>query len=210
MARKKVFTLISGEGVRIGEGSKIIPAKTFSRAISASEVLQRIEEDAKEYKKSVAHETEKLKEKGQELGFEEGFAQWADQMALLQSEIKVARGQLEQIAIPIALKAAKKIIGRELELSETAVVDIIANNLKAVSQHKQITIYVSRADYDTIEQNKSRLKDVFENAESLVIRPKKEVNPGGCIIETEAGIIQADLDSQWEIIEKAFKKHFSE
>lgn len=205
MAKKKVFTLISGEGVRLGDGSKIIPANTFSRAVTAAEVLNRIEDDAKQYKLSVADEIEKIKEQAQAKGFEEGFAKWADQLALLQSELKKARVSLEKMVLPIALKAAKKIVGRELELSETAVVDIIANNLRAVSQNRQVIIYVNRQDYDTIEKNKDKLKAIFDNLESLTIRPKSDVNPGSCVIETESGIIQADLENQWQILEKAFQ-----
>ena len=49
---------------------------------------------------------------------------------------------------PVALEAAKKIVGREIEASEDTIVDIVSNSLKAVSTHKKITIYVNRKDLE--------------------------------------------------------------
>ena len=104
----------------------------------------------------------------------------------------------------MALKAAKKIVGRELEVSEDATVEIIANSLKAVAAHKKIIIWVCKTDIDRLERRKDRLKEVFEHLESLSIRPREDIEPNGCVIETESGIINAQLEHKWEALAKAF------
>jgi type III secretion protein L len=101
-------------------------------------------------------------------------------------------------------KAAKKIVGRELELSEDAIVDIVSSSLKAVAQHHKITIYVNKKELAILEANRPRLKNIFESLESLSLRERNDIAPGGCVIETEGGIINAQLDNQWRILEKAF------
>src|SRR5690606_15262613 len=111
---------------------------------------------------------------------------------------------MQAVVVPIALKAAKKIVGKEIEASEKTVVDIIANSLKAVSQHKKIRIYVNPKEFDIIEENREKIKKIFENLEALSILPQDDVSPGGCIIETEGGIINAQLENQWMILENAF------
>lgn len=205
MSKKKLFTLIYGDSIHAAPRAKVVPADSFSKLVDAEEVLQRIKDDAEKYRKEVVAESEILKEQAQKEGFEAGMAKWADHIVKLEREIALVRKEVEKVLIPAALKAAKKILGREIELSDSATVDIVANVLKSVSQHKKITIYVNKSDLEKLEKNKNTLRQVFENLESLSIRARDDVNPAGCIIETEAGIINAQLDHQWKALERAFE-----
>lgn len=201
---KKLFTLIYGETNKIVPNKKIIPAEDIGVLLEAQEILQHVKEDAEKYKLEVAHECEKLKEHAQQEGFAEGYQKWADHIANIEAEIIKVRQDLEKMLIPVALKAAKKIVGREIELSEDTIIDIVSNSLKAVSQHKKITIYVNKRDLDPLEKGRPRLKQIFESLEVLSLRERADVVRGGCIIETEAGIINAQLENQWSALERAF------
>lgn len=44
----------------------------------------------------------------------------------------------------------------------------------------------------------------MEYADVLLLSPKASVSPGGCIIETETGIVNAQLDVQLAALEQAF------
>ena len=203
---KKFFSLIHGDQVRIAPETKVIAKEAISTIATAEEILQRVQEDAKLYRTEVTTECEAIKEKAFQEGFEEGFSQWSNHLAELETAIIQVRGEFEQVLAPVALKAAQKIVGRELESSKNTVVDIVANSLKSVAQHKKITIYVNPDDFDTVDHKREHLKEIFENLESLSIQPKEDVTVGGCIIETERGIINAQLENKWIILENAFKK----
>jgi type III secretion protein L len=56
-----------------------------------------------------------------------------------------------------------------------------------------------------LEAAKSQIKKVFEHLESLSIQERSDIEPGGCMIETEAGIINAQLENQWRSLEIAFE-----
>lgn len=202
---KKFFSLIHGGDVRLAPNSKIIPAAEISTILSAQEVLLQVKVDAEKYKISVVAEAEKLKEQAQKEGYEAGFKEWVAHIAKLEAEISKVHSDLERMVMPVALKAAKKIVGREVELSETVISDIVANNLKAVAQHKKITIYVNKKDLSTLEMSRPKLKQIFESLEALSIRERADILPGGCIIETEGGIINAQLESRWRVLEAAFE-----
>lgn len=203
---KKLFSLIYGDQIHLAPGNKIVPAHDFSVLLEAQEILERVKQDTEKYRLQVAKESEQIKENAYKAGYEEGYKAWAEQLVNLESEIKSVHENLQQMVMPVALKAAKKIVGRELELSENTIVDIVASNLKAVAQHKRVTIYVNRKDWEIVEKNKLRLKELFENVESLSVRARDDVEPGGCIIETEVGIINAQLEHRWRVLEKAFEK----
>lgn len=205
MSEKKVLSLIYGDRVHKAPKGKVIPAKELSKLISASELLTQVKKEAEKYRLEVAKECEVLKEQTQKEGFNAGFEKWTEKLAELEAEIASVHKAMEKTVIPVALKAARKILGRELELSETAIVDIVATKLKAVASHKRITISVNKEDFDRLENGKERLKKLFENLETLSIRPRADIERGGCVIETEGGIINAQIENQWEIIERAFQ-----
>jgi len=203
---KKFFSLIHGENVHIAPNTKVISGKEFSTLLDAQEVLREVKKDAEKYKVEIVSECETLKEQAQKEGFELGFTEWAEKIVELEMEIKQVRKDMERVIAPIAVKAAKKIVGREIEASESTILDIITNSLKAVAQHKKVTIYVNRKDLEIVEKKREQIKTVFENLEALSIRPKDDITEGGCIIETEGGIINAQLENQWLILEHAFQK----
>lgn len=204
MTSKKFFTFIRGGSVHVAPKTKILPAEAFSALLDSTELLEKVRQDAEQYRIEVTAECEKLKEQAQHAGYEAGFQEWAQHIANLEQEIINVRKELERLLIPVALTAAKKIVGREIELSEDTIVDIVMNSLKAVSQHKKITIYVNKKDLDPVEKHRTRLKEIFESLEVLSVRERNDVLPGGCIIETEGGIINAQLENQWNALERAF------
>ena len=202
---KKIFSLIYGDGVHIAPQAKIIPAEACSQLIESADILDLIKKEAEEYRLQVIKECEQIKENAQKEGYEAGFEKWAEHLIHFENEIAKVHQELQQLVIPIALRAAKKIIGREIELSETTIVDIVASNLKTVAQHKKITIYVNKKDLEILENHKPRLKEIFEHLESLSIRPRDDIELGGCVIETEVGIINARMEHRWLILTKAFE-----
>lgn len=204
--KKKFFSLIHGEEVHVAPETRVISGTEYSQALEAYQILEAVKKDAFKYRQEVAEEIEKLKEQAQKEGFEAGFKKWLEEIVKVEEEIIKVRKETEKAALPVALKAAKKIVGRELELSENAIVDIVSNSLKAVVTHKRITIYVNKKELEALEKNRNKIKDLFENLEILTLRERPDVEPGGCIIETEGGIINAQLENQWRILENAFDR----
>lgn len=201
---KKFFSLIHGGTVHIAPKTKVIPKEEVQQFLDGQSLLSEIKKDSDQYRMEVAVECEKLKEQAQAEGYEEGFKTWLEHIAKLEEEINKVRKEFEKMLIPIALKAAKKIVGREIELSENTIVDIVSNALKAVATHKKITVYVNKKDLDILEKNKPKLKQLFEVLEAFNLRERSDIPQGGCVIETEGGIINAQLENQWRTLEKAF------
>lgn len=204
-SNKKYFSLIYGDTIRQSSESKIIPQEDFSKLLTAEEVLQAVLKDAEKYRKEVAAECEALKDQATKDGFAQGYQEWTGQLASMEQEICKVQQEMQKLLMPVALKAAKKIVSAELALQPAAIVEIVTNALKSVSQHKRIVIYVNKNDLAVLEQSKNKIKDIFESLESLSIRDRDDVEQGGCIIETEGGIINARLKDRWKNLEAAFE-----
>lgn len=201
----KFFSLISGKEVRVAPGKKKIPQEEFSLAQSAFELLKKVEEETEELKQKTVIEAEEEKKIGFEQGFQAGLESFNKHLHALDLELKELRTEIQKKMLPLTLSAARKIIGEELKLHPDRIVDIVLNSLKPVTQHKKIIIYVNKADLMALEQERPKIKTIFEHLQSLSIEERDDIEPGGCIIETEAGIINAQLENQWRALESAFE-----
>lgn len=204
----KFFSLIEGDNVHIAPDVKVVPGKEFSKLVNAQELTRQVKKEETAYRKSVSIECETLKEAAELAGFEEGLKQWNQHIAQLEDQIKKVRQEMEKTLVPLALTAVKKLIGRELETEPDTIIDIITTALKTVTQHKKIALYVHKGDLDRVEGERSRIRQLFEHLESLSISARGDIQPGGCIIETESGIINAQLESQLKALETAFRSFF--
>ncbi len=203
-----LFTLIEKEEIHPAPQTKIIPADQFSKLIDASALLNKTYEEEAAYRIQVGKECETLKESSQAAGFEAGLKKWSEQIALLEQEIVKVRKEMESAIVPLALTAVKKIIGKELDAKPEIIVDIVATALKTVSHHRKIVIYATPSDVEHLEAQKPHLKSLFEHLETLSISARGDIHPGSCVIETEAGIIDAQLETQLQALEAAFLNFF--
>lgn len=184
---------------------KIVPVAAFGKVVESQKLLEVVKHEAEEYRKSIVQECEEIKAHAEKEGFEAGYTAWAEMVRILEKEVTLVREELQKSVMSVALKAAKKIVASELEIRPDAIVDIVMSTLKTVAQHKRIVVYVSKKDFSTVEKGKNRLKTIFEELETLSLREREDIEPGGCIIETEGGIINARLEDRWKTLEAAFE-----
>lgn len=203
----KFFSLIYQGEVHPSTEEKVIPAEDFSTLVRASEVLERAEQDAENYRQETQKECQQLKDKAQKEGFQEGLKQFNEHLISFERSLRVLRLELQNQIIPIALKAAKKIVGSQLELKPDAIVDIVQQALAPVMQNHRFVIYVNKADKEILEAQKPKIKSILEQVQVLAIHERADIAPGGCVIETESGIINVKIEDQWRALESAFEKY---
>lgn len=201
----KFFSLLNSKEIHLAPGEKTIPASEFSELLNAKEIIEIAKEDAVQYRQETTHEAEKIKENAFQEGFQEGLVSLNTHILKLDQELKTLRSDIQKKILPLALMAARKIMGEELKMHPDRIVDIVLTSLKPVTQHRKIVIYVNRTDLEALETNRSKIKNIFEHVENLSIQERDDIEPGGCMIETEAGIINAQLENQWRALESAFE-----
>lgn len=201
----KLFNLISGKEVRLAPEVRVVPKEEFSHIIEAKELLETIKQEGVEHRAEIAKEGERLFEEEKERGFQAGLEQWTEHIKILEEEKEKVRSEIEKVIAQIALITTKKIIGRELKQDPKTLIDIVSKNLKSVTSHRKITIFVNKNDLDLFHENRETLKKLFEEIDSFAIQHREDISEGGAIIETESGIIDARVESLWKTIEKTFE-----
>lgn len=203
----KYFSLIYQGDIHAATDKKVIPAEAFSELLTAAEIIEKAKADSEILQKEMDEKAKNLHQAAKEEGFEEGLAQLNDHLINFEQETKRIRHEMHKLILPLALKAARRIVGKQLELHPDTIVDIVLQAIKPATHSQRLTIYVNKEDLEALEKEKESIKELFEQLDSLTIQPADDVSRGGCKIVTESGVINAELDQQFRLIEAAFKKY---
>ena len=203
----KFFSLIFQGELHPAKGKKILRKEEYSTILSAEEVLEKAKEDSAALLKQAEFDAIGLRKKAEEEGYDEGLGRFNEHLVRFDQEIARLRHEMQQMVLPLVIKASQKIVGKQLELNPETIVDIVMQALAPAVQNHRITIFVNKEDKDILEANKPRLKEILEQVDSFSIQERADVEKGGCIIVTEAGIINATMENQWRALEAAFNKY---
>lgn len=178
----------------VGEADKIIE--------KGREEANRIKREAEAILKKVEAAREEARKKGYEHGKEEGLKQVTELLVkATHSKEKMFDG-VEKDLVGLVYDIAEKIISRDLSERETAVIDLIRQALHAAIGEK-IMILVNPADIEIVRKHHPALMQVLDSSRTLQVRADEKVAPKGCLIESEIGTIDAQLETQLEAIRKA-------
>jgi len=202
------FFSFSKEEIYPSPEEKIISSKDFPILKEASEILEKAKEDISKYREKVKKDSVTIRKKAKEAGFQEGLEILNQHILKLDETIKNLNEEYEKKIIPIAIKAAKKIVSEELKIYPETIVNIIKGALKPVAGHIKVKILVNKKDLDILEKEKPKIRETLEQVQVFALEERNDIEPGGCIIETEKGIINAQLENQFRALEAAFKAFF--
>lgn len=184
---------------------------------SKEEMVTYARSEAEEILHKAMQEAEAIKEQARESGAEEA-RRMAEEGA--SDKVKEALATLNQAVIErkkiikdgeseilrLALKVAEQIIRSEVSLHRDVSLNIVSDAISRVNDREQVIIRVNREDLENIKKYKDRIGSVVDGIKSLSIIEDSTVEPGGCIIETNLGYVDARISTKIAAIEEAFRK----
>lgn len=117
--------------------------------------------------------------------------------------------EAEKEAVDLSIAIAKKIVGNEILTNKSVITHIVKEALKRVEGHDQIKILVNPSEIDILNIARNELNDIVQCMDKVEIAADDAVAPGGCIIHTNIGDIDARIEKQLKIVEDAFKQENS-
>jgi len=171
---------------------------------------KQIEDDAVaafEFEKKQAEEQGRAA--GRETGFTEGKEEVNRLIQRTQTILERAqdkRGEIleetEQQIIDLVLLISRKVIKVISENQRNVVISNVGQALRKVKGRGNITIRVNLLDLKLATDHKKDFIELVEGAKSIQIIEDSTVDPGGCIIETDFGEIDARISSQLAELEQ--------
>ena len=182
-------------------GSVVKRAVVEARA-EARRLLAEAESEAQRVREEAEAEARELRERAFAEGREAALSELSGLLLDARERRDAALAEAERDLLRLAVKLAEKIIGREVERDPTALADIVAAALRHTRQNEMLTVRVNPSDLPLVEAYRSRL-DPAGRARFLDIVADPRVRHGGCVIESESGTVDAQLDTQLRVLERA-------
>lgn len=200
-----LFSLIYKGDIKKTSKKKVLRAEEFSQLLEIQDLIKETQDDIQRLQEETTTQCATLKKEAEEEGLQLGLVKFNTQLIYLDQKVREMQHEMQKVVLPLALKAAKKIVGEQLDINPQSIIEIVMQALKPVRQNHEIKIYVSKEDKEALESAKEKLKALFDQLRILTIDEREDLTKGSCIIETEAGIINATLENQWRALEAAFE-----
>lgn len=199
----------------------------FEAKEEAERIINQSQEKADEILTKAKTELEGIIETAQQQAHEKGFNEGKEEgikageelikraLAEIQDVLISAKHKREEIIqanqkiiIELALMIARKIIKTELATNKEAILKNLNQALKKVKDKEEIKVKVNPVDLEELGTRKKEFLAQVSGLEGINFEEDKNIEPGGCIIETNFGLIDATISSQLEIVQEALGCRF--
>ena len=127
-------------------------------------------------------------------------ARFSEELARARMQAGQMIAGAEREILELALTVANKIVGRDLERDREVLLEIVANAITQARMAKAMIVRVNPKDAATLREKRAKLMELVGRQVDLAVRDDADVEPGGCIIQTEFGTIDGQLKTQYEML----------
>lgn len=219
------IAVLREEAERILQETEGMVIEILERARGEANVLiGNAREEANGLIMSAQQEAEKMKTNALEQGHREGL-----QLAFreIEEQRKKARQECEQLVtagahekatlirsaepeiVGLAVAVAEKVLAREIKTDPTIILDIVREALKLAGEADNVRVMVNPDDADTVKYFAPQLIEPDQKLGDLAVESDRRIERGGCLVETEKGIVDARLQTRRFNIENAVMEGIS-
>lgn len=172
------------------------------RRIDDRNLISRAQEEADSIKETAAKE-----------GYRAGFEQAENDISLLRAKIadfvSAKKEVFEYIApdiLEISVDIARKIIKKEVEQNPQVILDLIVDVMRTLSKEEpRITVKLNPLQVDLVKTELPEYISSMGIEAKINVVGDDSIEEGGCILNTNNGIVDASLDTQLQIVKEALK-----
>jgi flagellar assembly protein FliH len=124
-------------------------------------------------------------------------------MGSIKKEFVHLQSQSEEILMRFALGIAELVVKRQVRLDPTIVLAQIKEALLRVVGVEHIKVRVHPSDEAMVREQRASIMAHSDALRDIVIEGDAKVEPGGCILESDSGNVDARLSTQLKKIESA-------
>jgi flagellar biosynthesis/type III secretory pathway protein FliH len=183
---------------------RVLDAKEKAEQIltQAQAEATRIHDEAERVLEDTKVKREKSIKKGYAEGESKGLAQVTEKLIQLQRLREEFYQQAEPEVIRLVMSIAEKVIGQIVEENPKLIRSVIKKALER-SLGDRIVVRLSPEDYKVATAEESEFREVIDRTKRITFRQDDTIAKGGCVVETEVGTIDAQIETQLKAIRKA-------
>ncbi|MFH1829443.1 MAG: FliH/SctL family protein [Pseudomonadota bacterium] len=195
----------------IVDSSGIVHKKVLDASEEAGRILRdaeakavRITEESRKVLLDAEVKREDAIKKGYAEGESKGLAQVTEKLLNVEGIKERFYNEAEPQVMKLVMSIAEKVIGRIVLENQDMIRSVVHQALEKVIGDR-ITVKLNPEDYKRIMEADHEFRDVVDRTRRLMFREDESITRGGCIVETEVGTIDAQIDTQLAAIRKALE-----
>lgn len=135
-----------------------------------------------------------------------------DQIASFLRAIEVSKSSiasnLEHVTLRLSLEMVKKIISQEVSLQPELVLSVLKKSLTYIGDREKIVVRVAPDDFEQVSGRQNFWLPIADRLKNITIEPDSRISKGGCILESNSGVIDAQLGVQFEELAMLVEKEW--
>ncbi len=187
---------------------RVVKAADVATVRSAAEIVAAAETQAAQIREDAKAAYEEERKKGYDKGIADGKTEIAMQKLDLVDSSVAFMENVEEKMSEIVMKALKSCVA---EIGDREmVIQIVRKTMAAVIRtQRQVTLKVAPELVETVRSRVSELTATFPTIETFDVVEDPRLKGSACVLETEAGVADASVESQLAAIERSLKKHIA-
>ena len=187
---------------------RVVKAADVATIRSAAEIVAAAEAQAAQIREDAKAAYEEERKKGYDKGIADGKTEIAMQKLDLVDSSVAFMENVEEKMSEIVMKALKSCVA---EIGDREmVIQIVRKTMAAVIRtQRQVTLKVASELVETVRSRVSELTATFPTIETFDVVEDPRLKGSACVLETEAGVADASVDSQLAALERSLKKHIA-
>lgn len=179
-------------------------------------LAERLETAREQWEQEALARERAAREEGRREGERAGREEIARRGAELASVIAALRQAREELlregelaAVELALTIARRFVDNAALLGSDLIRQTIKSAVRLIVEKDKVVIRVNPDDLEEVRGHQDDIIFIGDGIGKLEIRRDRTIDRGGCVVETEAGNIDARIDSRFSEIEKALRQLYA-
>ena len=200
--------LIEKQNFSLASDSRLVKAADVATVVSAAETIAAAEADAARIREEAKAAFEEEKKRGYEKGLQDGKMEIAMQKLDLVDQSVEFMGSVEGKMADIVMKALRSCV---MEIGDREmVVNIVRKTMAAVIRtQRHVTLKVAPEMVGFVKERVAALRTDYPTVENFDVVEDSRLKGPACVLETEAGVADASVETQLAAIEKSLARHVS-
>ena len=200
--------LIEKPNFSLASDRRIVKATEVATAKSAAEIIATAEAEAARICEEAKAAFESEKKRGYEKGLQDGKLEIAMQKMELVDQSVAFMESVEGKMADVVMKALRLCV--EEIGDEEMIVNIVRKTMKAVIRtQRHVTLKVAPEMVQVVKERVSALRTDYPTVEAFDVVEDPRLKGPACILETEAGVADASVETQLAAIERSLKRHIA-
>ena len=200
--------LIEKPNLSLVSDRRLVKAAEVATVKSAAEIIAAAEEEAARVREEAKIAFEQEKKRGYEKGLQDGKMEIAMQKLEQVDQSLAFMEAVEQKMADIVLKALRSCV---VEIGDKEmVVNIVRKTMNAVIRtQRHVTLKVAPEMVAVVKERVAALRQDYPTVETFDVVEDPRLKGPACVLETEAGVADASVDTQFAAIERSLKRHLA-